>query len=99
MSVIAFKDTHNWIIDIHYYTQLQIYMAIHNKIYTYLDIRSWIRGKSITESNKIYESYLIRLFSYISSTICYPKLLGVELRVYEYTKRSDGRPTGSEYIA
>ena len=34
-----------------------------------MDIRSWIMDKSITESNKIYESYLTRLFSYVSSTI------------------------------
>ena len=31
-------------------------------------------GKSITESNKIDESYLTRLFLYASSTIDYPKL-------------------------
>ena len=62
-----------------------------------MDIRSWIMGKSITESNKIFESYLTRLFSYVSSTIGYPKLLGAELRVREYTKRCDGRPTCSRY--
>ena len=39
-----------------------------------MDIHSWIIGKSITKSKKIYESYLTRLFSYISSKIAYPKL-------------------------
>ena len=39
-----------------------------------MDIYSWIMGKSITESNKIYEIYLIRLFPYFSSTIGHPKL-------------------------
>ena len=34
-----------------------------------MDIHSWIMDKSITESNKIYESYLTRLFSYVSPTI------------------------------
>ena len=34
-----------------------------------MDIHSWIMDKSIAESNKIYESYLTRLFSYVSSTI------------------------------
>ena len=34
-----------------------------------MDIHSWIMDKSITESNKINESYLTRLFTYVSSTI------------------------------
>ena len=34
-----------------------------------MDIHSWIMDKSITESNKINESYLTRLFLYVSSTI------------------------------
>ena len=34
-----------------------------------MDIHSWIMDKSITESNKIKESYLTRLFSYVSSKI------------------------------
>ena len=34
-----------------------------------MDIHSWIMDKSITESNKINESYLTHLFTYVSSTI------------------------------
>ena len=39
-----------------------------------MDIHSWIMDKSITESKEVYKSYLTRLFSYVSSTIGYPKL-------------------------
>ena len=39
-----------------------------------MEILSWIMGKSITESNNIYESYLTHLFSFVSSAIGYPKL-------------------------
>ena len=39
-----------------------------------MDIHSWIMSKSITESNKINESYSTRLFSYVSSTVSNPKL-------------------------
>ena len=49
-------------------------MAIHNEIYPYMDIHSWMVGKSMTESNKIYESYLTGLFSHVSSTIGHPKM-------------------------
>ena len=34
-----------------------------------MDIHSWIMDKSIIESNKINESYMTRLFTYVSSTI------------------------------
>ena len=38
-----------------------------------MHIHSWIMGKAIAESGKIYESYLTRLFPYVLSTISYLK--------------------------
>ena len=62
--------TDKWIIDVHNYMQLQLHIAIHNSI-KYIPI--WISTVELwtnpTESNKIDESYLKRLLSYVSSTI------------------------------
>ena len=46
----------------------------HGYPYLHMDIHSWIMCKSINDSNKIYQSYLTRLFSYVLSTIGYMKL-------------------------